>query len=149
MSDTTNEIPEGWQLVPVKPTMEMIKNAAGDHEGENWLPHSLWASMLAAAPSAPAVWQPDAGAQWYLERIREEISAGRKQNALAYLSFAFAEFSSRQDELRRLGAQMSNVLFNLAQTAVLSVSNREMMKELTRQWDAAVGAALKETEGRP
>lgn len=43
-------VPDGWQIVPIKPTMEMVKDAAGDHEGEAWLPHSLWASMLSAAP---------------------------------------------------------------------------------------------------
>lgn len=53
--------PQGWQLVPVKPTMEMVKNAAGDHEGENWLPHSLWASMLAAAPVPPSSPGKDGG----------------------------------------------------------------------------------------
>lgn len=43
-------VPDGWTLVPIKPTLEMVKNAATDHEGESWLPHSLWASMLAAVP---------------------------------------------------------------------------------------------------
>lgn len=49
-------------------------------------------------------------------------------------------------EARRLGGQMSNVLYNLAQTADLSVANREAMKELTSQWDAAI---RQRPEGKP
>ncbi|MGF6157823.1 hypothetical protein M2267_003082 [Ensifer sp. KUDG1] len=92
-----------------------------------------------AAPSAPDGWQPEGVLKFGFDRISEEITAGRKQNALTYLSCAFAEFSSRQNELRRLGAQMSNVLYNLAQSADLPTATREAMKELTSQWDAAPG----------
>lgn len=31
---------------------------------------------------------------WYLHRIREEVEAGRKQNALSYLSFALAHMEA-------------------------------------------------------
>ena len=114
--------PEGWTLVPIVPTQRMID------AGKQWTkPSYIYDAMLEAAPSPPD-------------------GAGRKQNALTYLSCAFAEISHRQDELRRLGAQMSNVIYNLAQTADLSVANREAMKELASQWDAAVGATLKEAE---
>jgi hypothetical protein len=44
---------EGWKLVPEEPTLEMIKAAHAHHEGEAWLPHSLYTAMLAAAPSPP------------------------------------------------------------------------------------------------
>ncbi|KQV43256.1 MULTISPECIES: hypothetical protein [unclassified Rhizobium] len=46
-------VPEGWQLVPKKPTMEMVKAAHRDHEGDPWLPYSLWTSMLSATPTPP------------------------------------------------------------------------------------------------
>lgn len=86
-----------------------------------WIPQSRWERMTAAepwltnivysedqskffscvplyaAPSAPDGWQPDASQQWFLDRIGEEITAGRKQNALTYLSCAFAEITRRQD----------------------------------------------------
>ncbi|WP_077961686.1 hypothetical protein [Ensifer adhaerens] len=52
--------PEGWKLVPVDPTPEMIDagrlarmNIAGGYDGP-----SSWEAMLAAAPSAPDGWQP-------------------------------------------------------------------------------------------
>ena len=44
-------IPEGWMLVPNIPTPEMIRAARNDHEGNYFLPVSLYQSMLAAAPS--------------------------------------------------------------------------------------------------
>ncbi|WP_113132719.1 hypothetical protein [Rhizobiales bacterium] len=51
-------------------------------------------AALSVQPASAVVGEPVA---WHLERIREEISAGRKQNALAYLSFAFAEISRGQE----------------------------------------------------
>lgn len=33
--------------------------------------------------------------EWYLKRIKEEIEAGRTQNALSYVSFAAAEYSTK------------------------------------------------------
>ena len=42
--------PEGWQIVPIEPTKEMIDAARDQHEGEKYLPVSLYKSMLAAAP---------------------------------------------------------------------------------------------------
>lgn len=41
---------EGWQMVPVEPTREMIEAARQHHEGEAYLPFSLYKAMLAAAP---------------------------------------------------------------------------------------------------
>lgn len=43
-------VPEGWQVVPVEPTREMIDAARQHHEGEAYLPFSLYRAMLAAAP---------------------------------------------------------------------------------------------------
>ena len=54
-----------WKLVPVEPTPEMITAAKNDHEGESYLPVSLYKSMLAAAP------QPDVQPAIYPEEARE------------------------------------------------------------------------------
>lgn len=40
-----------YKLVPVEPTMEMIEAARKHHEGEAYLPVSLYKAMLAAAPA--------------------------------------------------------------------------------------------------
>lgn len=42
---------EKWVMVPVEPTAEMIKAAREHHEGEAYLPISLYAAMIAAAPT--------------------------------------------------------------------------------------------------
>ena len=42
---------EGWVLVPKEPTDAMIASAREHHEGEAYLPVSLYRAMLAAAPS--------------------------------------------------------------------------------------------------
>ena len=43
-----------YKLVPVEPTTEMIMAARKHHEGDAYLPNSLYASMLAAAPEVQA-----------------------------------------------------------------------------------------------
>lgn len=47
--------PAGWKLVPVEPNWEMISAAIKSHEGDAFLPVSLYKSMLAAAPEAPCL----------------------------------------------------------------------------------------------
>jgi hypothetical protein len=42
-------VPAGYALVPVEPTEAMLDAAREHHEGEHYLPVSLWRSMLAAA----------------------------------------------------------------------------------------------------
>ena len=42
--------PPGYVLVPVEPTPEMLRAAREHHEGEAYLPVSLYRAMLAAAP---------------------------------------------------------------------------------------------------
>ena len=44
------KVPDGWKLVPVEPNHGMIVAAASDHEGDFYLPVSLYKAMLAAAP---------------------------------------------------------------------------------------------------
>jgi hypothetical protein len=46
-------VPDGWKLMPVKLTNEMVLAAAKDHEGEFYLPHSIYESFQKSAPSAP------------------------------------------------------------------------------------------------
>ncbi len=43
-------VPEGWQIVPAEPTDQMILAARVHHEGDAYLPCSLYAAMLKAAP---------------------------------------------------------------------------------------------------
>jgi hypothetical protein len=45
-------VPDGYKLVPVEPTREMLE-AARWHDGINTARH-VWADMLASAPDAPA-----------------------------------------------------------------------------------------------
>ncbi|HEI6974357.1 TPA: hypothetical protein SK287_002486 [Yersinia enterocolitica] len=47
------EIPEGWRLVPIELTAEMAQAAGEAHEGESYLPYSIYRAMLAAAPEKP------------------------------------------------------------------------------------------------
>lgn len=44
-------IPEGWMMVPIEPTAEMAQAARDCHEGESFLPYSIYRAMLAAAPA--------------------------------------------------------------------------------------------------
>ena len=42
--------PPGWRLVPIEPTPKMVEAAREHHEGEAYLPFSLYKAMIAAAP---------------------------------------------------------------------------------------------------
>lgn len=42
--------PEGYSVVPDEPTGDMIEEARDCHEGNHYLPYSLYRAMLAAAP---------------------------------------------------------------------------------------------------
>ncbi len=42
------------------------------------------------------------------------------------------------DNLRRIGAQMATMMFNLSQGANLPAQTRETMREMQREWDDAV-----------
>lgn len=44
-------VPDGWKLVPLEPHWSMIDAAIKHHEGEAFLPVSLYKAMLAAAPA--------------------------------------------------------------------------------------------------
>lgn len=45
-------VPDGWQLVPVEPSWEMVSAAIKHHEGDAFLPVSLYKTMLAAASTS-------------------------------------------------------------------------------------------------
>lgn len=45
------KLPDGWKLVPLEPTAEMAQAARDCHEGESFLPYSIYRAMLAAAPA--------------------------------------------------------------------------------------------------
>ncbi|HHH0143639.1 TPA: hypothetical protein ACPZB9_004345 [Yersinia enterocolitica] len=49
----SQEIPEGWKLVPIELTAEMAQAAGEAHEGESYLPYSIYRAMLSAAPEKP------------------------------------------------------------------------------------------------
>lgn len=46
------KFPQCWKLVPIEPTAEMAQAARDCHEGESFLPYSIYRAMLAAAPTA-------------------------------------------------------------------------------------------------
>jgi hypothetical protein len=83
-------IPEGWKLVPIRPTLEMA-NAGADVDPER---QSVWDAMLSASPQAPQPTQPDSWAEYLKEgetpferfmRERADLSAllGLYEKALA------------------------------------------------------------------
>ena len=45
-------VPEGWKLVPIELTAEMAQAAREAHEGESYLPYTIYRAMLAAAPTS-------------------------------------------------------------------------------------------------
>ena len=47
------EVPEGWQLVPLKPTLDMLDAELVKHPSDVFVNESLWRAMLAAAPTPP------------------------------------------------------------------------------------------------
>lgn len=51
LSTDSPVIPDGWKLVPIEPTAEMAQAARDCHEGESFLPYSIYRAMLAAAPA--------------------------------------------------------------------------------------------------
>ncbi|SMF65462.1 hypothetical protein SAMN02982989_3362 [Xaviernesmea oryzae] len=55
------------------------------------------------------------------------------------------------DDLRRIGAHMATVMFNLAQGGSLPFGTRDLLRDLQRQWDEAVKASdrspQQQTEG--
>lgn len=49
-------VPQGWKMVPVEPTKEMLQRACSDHGypgGSRWVYRDGYRSMLAAAPQPP------------------------------------------------------------------------------------------------
>ena len=44
-------VPDGWKMVPIEPNWSMLNAAINFHEGEAFLPASLYKAMLAAAPA--------------------------------------------------------------------------------------------------
>jgi len=47
-----------------------------------------------------------------------------------------AELATEVTELRRVGAQMANVCFNLSQSPHMHVDDKKIMAQLVRDWDA-------------
>lgn len=75
------EIPEGWRLVPVEPTDDMLYDI---QEYSHILPprgKRIWAHMLAAAPQPPAVEQPQGEQQ-------TRYLAGGARYKVTHLAFA-------------------------------------------------------------
>lgn len=44
-------VPDGWKLVPIEPNWSMLNAAINFHEGEAFLPASLYKAMLASFPA--------------------------------------------------------------------------------------------------
>lgn len=45
--------PQGWKLVPVEPTMEMLDEMNAFFDASNWVLEATWKSALDAAPTPP------------------------------------------------------------------------------------------------
>lgn len=66
LSAPTEQVPDGWKLVPVEPTREMWaavnklddEMAAGAYDGKGCTIEQAWECLLAASPSAPTAVQP-------------------------------------------------------------------------------------------
>ena len=49
------DIPEGWKLVPIKPTDEMLSVYKHYYrKGQGYMDITIWKEMLACAPEPPA-----------------------------------------------------------------------------------------------
>lgn len=74
-----DDVPDGWQLVPVEPTEEMCLayTKCKTEAGEKWARHQ-WAAMLAAAtqPAIPDGWQSVAVRDVLAERRRQIETEG-------------------------------------------------------------------------
>ena len=63
------KVPDGWRLVPVEPNHGMIVAAASEHEGDFYLPVSLYKAMLAAAPE----YKPEQAKPEFCESVMRSI----------------------------------------------------------------------------
>lgn len=94
-----------YKLVPVEPTQEMVEAARQHHEGEAYLPVSLYKAMLAAAPAVqgePVAWQPvdelrfeyrhpKTGEAYTVSLSREEVMEMMDQELFEKLTACFCE----------------------------------------------------------
>jgi hypothetical protein len=74
-------VPEGWKLVPVEATDEMVRAARAAHEGAPYLPMTLYQSMIAASPSPPVIESGECGLTYQHYRTPDEV-ARRWKHAL-------------------------------------------------------------------
>ena len=69
---STQVVPDGWKLVPVTPTAEMLD--AAWHEGclTEWQIREHWLRMLEAAPEAPQAPQRVPLSEWRIVKLYEK-----------------------------------------------------------------------------
>lgn len=103
-------VPEGWKLVPMRPTEEMLHILISEMDGKNpakWS-HSLfsgiWRDMLTAAPPVPSLTEAQAGAKalrevaakinkrdygrdigWWLEATKKEVAADACRECVEFI----------------------------------------------------------------
>lgn len=68
-------IPEGWVLVPIKPTEKMLGAAYGIlsiDDDARWMAEATWEEMLAAAPKPPEMRSEIASHNFYTEPAGHE-----------------------------------------------------------------------------
>lgn len=103
-----------WQLVPKMPTREMVDAARNDHEGELYLPNSLYIAMLKHAPQ-PASYSVG-------ERIRfARAKLGWSQQRLA-------------SELLIANTQMSRYETGRSEPRIVMVEKIANVLGVTPQW---------------
>jgi len=103
-----------WQLVPKVPTREMVAAARDEHEGDLYLPNSLYIAMLNRAPE-PAIYSVG-------ERIRfARAKLGWSQQRLA-------------SELLIANTQMSRYETGRSEPRIVMVERIAQVLGVTPQW---------------
>ena len=129
-------VPEGWKLVPVDPTDEMLRKSNWSGNGdvsvnEEWARRTVWGRMLAAAPQPDH--SPDGTVTDYGTKSAPAADGGEVEPADD--SSTVYRIGDLGNQIRNLGClqkhneEMANSLAELAHQAW--VLQRDVMRELT------------------
>ena len=88
------KVPDGWKLVPVEPNHGMIVAAASEHEGDFYLPVSLYKAMLAAAPE----YKPEQAKPEFCESVMRSIPEPEAKPTIEQLA---SDYCNRKDYAER------------------------------------------------
>ena len=88
------KVHDGWKLVPVEPNHGMIVAAASEHEGDFYLPVSLYKAMLAAAPE----YKPEQAKPEFCESVMRSIPEPEAKPTIEQLA---ADYRNAKDYANR------------------------------------------------